>query len=178
MVKLSHKTVRAKMLEQNLKQEPFAEVLGISVRHVRSICYKDMDVAVSLCYRLSQALQTPMESLLIIREEEEWGKHNWIWPMGQKRFGYLSPSQKCGLDDGNDFTYVPDATWPWKGNLCRIATDADSVWIGKDISGRVSCVQGIFLHLWEIETNPLFSVGELRIKCLDCWSNIRAFGSF
>jgi len=71
MVKLSHTKVRAKMLEQNLKQEPFAEILGISVRHVRSICYKDTDVAVSLCYRLSQALQTPMESLLVIREEEE-----------------------------------------------------------------------------------------------------------
>ena len=71
MVKLSHTKVRAKMMERNLKQEPFAEILGISVRHVRSICYKDMDVAVSLCYRLSQALQTPMESLLIIREEEE-----------------------------------------------------------------------------------------------------------
>ena len=71
MVKLSHTKVRAKMLEQNFKQEPFAEILGISVRHVRSICYKDTDVAVSLCYRLSQALQTPMESLLVIREEEE-----------------------------------------------------------------------------------------------------------
>ena len=71
MVKLSHTKVRAKMLEQNFKQEPFAEVLGISVRHVRSICYKDMDVAVSLCYRLSQVLQTPMESLLVIQEEEE-----------------------------------------------------------------------------------------------------------
>lgn len=70
MIKLSHKTLRNKMLEQNLKQEPFAEMLGISVRHVRNLCYRDVDIAVSLCYRLSRILDTPMESLLEISEEE------------------------------------------------------------------------------------------------------------
>lgn len=59
------------MLEHQLKQEPFAEMLGISVRHIRNLCYKDTDVAVSLCYRLSVVLETPMEELLEISEESE-----------------------------------------------------------------------------------------------------------
>ena len=59
------------MLEQNLKQEPLAELVGISDRHIRNLCYRDIDISVSLCYRLSTVLQTSMESLLEIPEEKE-----------------------------------------------------------------------------------------------------------
>lgn len=71
MVKLSHTILRNKMLEQNLKQEPLAEMVGISPRHVRNLCYKDTDISVSLCYRLSKALDMPMEELLTSQEAEE-----------------------------------------------------------------------------------------------------------
>ena len=66
MAKLSHKILRQKMLENGLKQETFAEMMGISVRHVRNLCYRDIDVSVSLCYRMSQILHTPMENLLAV----------------------------------------------------------------------------------------------------------------
>ena len=66
MAKLSHKVLRQKMLEHSLKQEVFAELLGISVRHVRNLCYRDIDISVSLCYRMSQILHTSMESLLVV----------------------------------------------------------------------------------------------------------------
>lgn len=71
MVKLSHKKVRKEIAERNWKQEPIAEVLQISDRHVRNICSKDTDAAVSLCYRLSRVFGTTIEDLLIIREAEE-----------------------------------------------------------------------------------------------------------
>ena len=66
MSKLSHRILRQKMLERGLKQESLAELLGISVRHVRNLCYRDIDISVSLCYRISQVLHTPMENLLVI----------------------------------------------------------------------------------------------------------------
>lgn len=69
MVKLSHQVLRSKMAERNLKQESIAEMLGISTRHVRNLCYKDVDVSVSLCYRLSVIFDTSMESLLTCSEE-------------------------------------------------------------------------------------------------------------
>lgn len=69
MVKLSHRTLRKRMVEHQLKQEPFAESIGISVRHLRNLCYKDTDVSVSLCYRISKQLDTSMEELLEISEE-------------------------------------------------------------------------------------------------------------
>ena len=65
MVKLSHKILRNKMFEHNLKQEAFAEMLGISPRHVRNLCSRDTDVSVSLCYRLSRIFGTTMEELLV-----------------------------------------------------------------------------------------------------------------
>ena len=68
MVKLSHKILRRKMQEKEWKQEPLAEELGISDRHIRNLCYKDIDASVSLCYKLSKALDTSMEELLDIQE--------------------------------------------------------------------------------------------------------------
>ena len=69
MIKLDHNAVRCKMVERGYKQEPLAEKLDISSRHVRNLCNKDIDVAVSLCYRMSKAFETSMESLLIISED-------------------------------------------------------------------------------------------------------------
>lgn len=68
LAKLSHRILRQKMLECGLKQETFAEMLGISVRHIRNLCYRDIDVSVSLCYRMSQILHTPMENLLVVSD--------------------------------------------------------------------------------------------------------------
>ena len=70
MAKLSHQVVRKKMFEQNWKQEPFAEALSISDRHVRYLCDKDTDSAISLCYRLSQVLGTTIEELLVFEEDD------------------------------------------------------------------------------------------------------------
>ena len=68
MVKLSHKKVRKEIAEHNWKQEPIAEALQISVRHVRNICTKDTDAAVSLCYKLSKVFNTTIEDLLEVKE--------------------------------------------------------------------------------------------------------------
>ena len=57
------------MLDKSIKQEMLAECLGISVRHVRNLCYRDIDVGVSLCYNLSALFGVTMESLLVIDEE-------------------------------------------------------------------------------------------------------------
>lgn len=70
MVKLSHKILRQRLLAFGLTQEAFAERLGISERHVRNLCYRDVDVSVSLCYRISCVLQTPMENLLVLPGED------------------------------------------------------------------------------------------------------------
>ena len=69
--KLSYRKLRNEMVEKNLKQESFAEMIGISDRHVRNLCNRDMNISVSLCYRLSVVLKTSMESLLVIYEEED-----------------------------------------------------------------------------------------------------------
>lgn len=71
MAKLSHIILRNKMLEYNLTQEALAEILGISDRHIRNLCYVDTDVSVSLCYRLSVLFETSMESLLVLSDEVE-----------------------------------------------------------------------------------------------------------
>ena len=57
------------MLDKSIKQEMLAEYLGISVRHVRSLCYRDIDVGVSLCYNLCTLFGVTMESLLVVDEE-------------------------------------------------------------------------------------------------------------
>ena len=54
MVKLSHKILRNKILEQNWKQESLAEALDISDRHIRNLCNKDTNASDSMCYDLSK----------------------------------------------------------------------------------------------------------------------------
>lgn len=68
---LDHNKLCKAMKEQALKQEPLAEQLEISVRHLRNLCSKDIDVSSSLLYRISEVLQVPMDQLLIQREERE-----------------------------------------------------------------------------------------------------------
>ena len=71
MVKLSHKTLKSKIAEQNWTQFALAEKLDISDRQIRNLCKKDTDTKLSLCYKMSQAFGTTMEDLLVIRETEE-----------------------------------------------------------------------------------------------------------
>ena len=71
MVKLSHKTVRSKIAEQNWTQFALAEKLNISDRQIRNLCKRDTDTKLSLCYRMSRAFGTTMEDMLVIQEEEE-----------------------------------------------------------------------------------------------------------
>ena len=71
MVKLSHKTLKSKIAEQNWTQLLLAEKLGISDRQIRNLCKKDTDTRLSLCYKMSRVFGTTMEELLVIREAEE-----------------------------------------------------------------------------------------------------------
>jgi len=67
---LNHKKLEKEMEARNFKQEWFAEQLGITDRHVRNLKERDTNVAVSLLYSISRVLDTPMEDLLILREED------------------------------------------------------------------------------------------------------------
>lgn len=69
--RLDHQKLRNEMKAQALKQEPLAEQLNISDRYLRTLLSRDTDVASSLLYRLSKALQIPMEELLTMGEEQE-----------------------------------------------------------------------------------------------------------
>ena len=71
MIKLSHKTLKSKIAEQNWTQFTLAEKLEISDRQIRNLCKKDTDTKLSLCYKMSRAFGTTMEELLVIREAEE-----------------------------------------------------------------------------------------------------------
>ena len=54
----------------NWKQEPFAEALKISDRHVRYLCVRDTDCSISLCYRMSKVLGTTIEELLVFDDDD------------------------------------------------------------------------------------------------------------
>lgn len=69
MALLDHKKLIQVMEAKKMTQEDLAEELGITDRHLRNLRERDTDISVSLCYRLSQMFQIPMESLLVIREE-------------------------------------------------------------------------------------------------------------
>ena len=66
---LDHEKLEKEMEVRNLKQEEFAERIGITDRHIRNLKEKDTDIAVSLLYNISRALDTPMEYLLTLHEE-------------------------------------------------------------------------------------------------------------
>ena len=71
MVKLSHKTMKSKIAEQNWTQERLAEKLDISDRQVRNICRQDTDSRLSRCYRISKTFGTTLEELRVILEDGE-----------------------------------------------------------------------------------------------------------
>ncbi len=66
---LDHRKFRSALAQQGFKQEVFAEMVGITDRHVRNLCCKDIDIACSLLYRICTILQIPMLELLICVEE-------------------------------------------------------------------------------------------------------------
>ncbi len=68
---LDHKKLREEMRKQSLKQEPLAERLGISDRHLRNLRAKDTNVSMSLLYALSLALGVPKDELVTDWEEEK-----------------------------------------------------------------------------------------------------------
>lgn len=68
---LDHKKLREEMRKQSLKQEPLAERLGISDRHLRNLCSRDTNVSSSLLYDISLALQVPIVDLMAARKEEK-----------------------------------------------------------------------------------------------------------
>lgn len=65
---LNHKKLRRELAVQEIKQEPFAEQVGITDRHVRNLCKKDVDVKVSVLYNVSSTLKIPMSELLVLRD--------------------------------------------------------------------------------------------------------------
>lgn len=67
---LDHKKLCEEMSKRSLKQEPLAERLDITDRHLRNLCTKDINVSADLLQKISAVLQIPMEELLIMREEE------------------------------------------------------------------------------------------------------------
>lgn len=69
---LDHEKLSKVIKEHAFKQEPLAEQLDISVRHLRNLCSKNINVSSSLLYRLSEALQVPMDELLT--EQEDGGE--------------------------------------------------------------------------------------------------------
>jgi len=68
---LDHKKFCEEMRKQAFKQEPLAERLGISDRHLRNLCSRDINVSASLLYDISLVLQVPIDELVIVWEEEE-----------------------------------------------------------------------------------------------------------
>lgn len=68
---LDHEKFSRVIREKDLKQEPLAEKLDISVRHVRNLCSKNVNVSSSLLLRISDTLQVPMKELLTVREDQE-----------------------------------------------------------------------------------------------------------
>ena len=67
MIKLSHKTLKSKIAEQNWTQLSLAEKLDVSDRQIRNLCKKDTDTKLSLCYKMSRVFGTTMEDLLVIK---------------------------------------------------------------------------------------------------------------
>lgn len=68
---LDHEKFSRVIKEKDLKQEPLAERLDISDRHLRNLCSKNINVSSSLLLKISEALQVPMKDLLTVQEDQE-----------------------------------------------------------------------------------------------------------
>ncbi|EOS65943.1 helix-turn-helix domain-containing protein [Oscillibacter sp. 1-3] len=68
---MDHEKFSRVIKEKDLKQEPLAEKLDISDRHLRNLCSKNINVSSSLLLKISEALQVPMKDLLTVQEDQE-----------------------------------------------------------------------------------------------------------
>ena len=66
---LSHEKLQKYMAENQFKQEPFAELIGVSDRQVRNWLKRDVDISLSVFYNLLQVFGIPMDELLIFQDE-------------------------------------------------------------------------------------------------------------
>ena len=71
MVILNRKKLRRIRKAKSFTQEQLAEYSGISDRHMRTLESKNVDPSASVLYRISRALDTPMDEFLEILEEDE-----------------------------------------------------------------------------------------------------------
>ena len=70
IVTLNRNKLRARRKEKDLTQEKLAEESGLSDRYIRSLESETAQPSVSALYRLSQALEVPMDELMITIIEE------------------------------------------------------------------------------------------------------------
>lgn len=68
---LDHEKFRHELKKQNWKEEAFAELVGISDRHVRNLKKKDTNVTIALYYKIVQAFSLPMGALLVLYVEDD-----------------------------------------------------------------------------------------------------------
>lgn len=71
MVILDREKLRALRKEKDLTQEQLAEHSGISDRHMRSLETKAVNPSASVLYRISRALDSPMDEFMMILDEKE-----------------------------------------------------------------------------------------------------------
>ena len=65
IVTLNRNKLRARRKEKELTQEKLAEESGLSDRYIRSLESETAQPSASALYRLSQALEVPMDELMI-----------------------------------------------------------------------------------------------------------------
>ena len=71
VVKLNRRKLRALRKAKAFTQEQLAEAVDISDRHMRTLESRAVDTSVSILYKISRALETPMEELMDVLSEEE-----------------------------------------------------------------------------------------------------------
>ena len=71
VVKLNRRKIRALRKAKAFTQEQLAEAIDISDRHIRTLESKAVDTRVSILYKISRALETPMEELMDVLPEED-----------------------------------------------------------------------------------------------------------
>ena len=71
LVVLDHRKLQEELKCQKIGEEAFAELVGISDRHVRNLKKRDTNVRISLYCRIIRALSLPMGALLAFDCEKE-----------------------------------------------------------------------------------------------------------
>lgn len=74
VVILDRDKLRALRKKKAFTQEQLAEHSGISDRYMRSLESKAVNLSASVLYRLSQALDTPMDDFMMILDDEGTGE--------------------------------------------------------------------------------------------------------